>query len=93
MGRSRVSLPIDVDRLKSAIGSKCSWSDIATKYGVSKQAVSNWLADGRIPPRALIEIAHDLNLDAETVDEILKPSIEVKQKKKQWRVLITVTEE
>jgi transcriptional regulator with XRE-family HTH domain len=73
MGRKPISLNINVDAFRKAVGDKLTWSDIAEKYGVTRQAVNGWLQDGRIPPRALMEIMKELKLEPEIVKAILEP--------------------
>jgi len=90
MSRPSVRLKIDSERLRAAIGSKVTWSEIAEKYGVTRQAVNGWLSEGRIPPRALAEITKDLGLSPDTVKEILAPS--EKEPKKKWVLTITLEE-
>lgn len=92
MGRKPVSLAIDSEMLRKALEGRETFSERAAKYGVSRQAVANWLAEGRMPPRALAEIAMDLNLPAELVDAILAPSARALERKKKWVLTITFDE-
>jgi hypothetical protein len=90
MGRNSVRLKIDSDALRLIVGDRATWSDIAEKYGVSRQAVSGWLAEGLIPPRALAEMARDLDLSPKQLDEILAPQQEKIRERKKWKITITV---
>lgn len=90
MGRKTTRLRIDSERLRAAIGSQETWTGYAEKFGVTKQAVCNWLSEGLIPPRALIEIARDLSLTKETIDEILIGSEDIPESTKQIVIRISI---
>lgn len=87
MSRKSVMLDIDSTKLREAIADRSTFSDLAQKYGVTRQAINNWLNDGKIPPRALVEIARDLDLLPEVIEQILAPSTE---KHKNPKIVITI---
>ena len=91
MSKESVRLSIDSDLLKKVIGSKTTWAAIAEKYGVTRQAVSNWLSEALIPPRALVEIVKELDLSPELVDEILSPQKQKEKTKKRKVITIEVS--
>jgi hypothetical protein len=91
MGRKRVTLAIDADALRAAMAGKETFSERAEKYGVSRQAVNGWLEAARIPPRALAELARDLDLAPDVVDAILAPAQDGKDpKRKRRRFTVTL---
>ncbi len=92
MGRKRTTLAIDPVKLREAVAGRETWSDYAEKFGVTKQAISAWLSEGRIPARALIEIARDLDLAPEVVEAILEPSTRAHAQKRKWTITLTVEE-
>lgn len=92
MGRNKVNLSINGDVLRALMKGKETWSERAEKYGVTKQAVSNWLSEGRMPPRALIELVRDLDLSPEQVEEILGPQHEKMKARKRWKITVFVDE-
>jgi hypothetical protein len=92
MGRRTTRIRIDSERLRKAVGSQESWSAYAEKFGVTRQAVCNWLAEGKIPPRALFEIARDLNLSSEVINEILVAGEELELPNRQIVIRISIEE-
>ena len=92
MGRTKVSLRIDSDKLRAAMKAHDgNWSEFAQKYGVTKQAVSNWLSEGLIPPRAIAEIARELSLHSDVIDEILSPQSDYVESKNKRVFAINAT--
>lgn len=73
MGRKRTTIPINSEKLREAVAGRETWTGIAEQFGVTKQAVSEWLRTGRIPPRALIEICRELNIPQDLLEDILEP--------------------
>lgn len=71
MGRNRTTIPFNVEAFKKYVKESSSFSERAKEFGVSKQAMNSWFSTGRIPPRALAEIAIDLNFTADVMTEIL----------------------
>ncbi len=92
MPKKRVMLSIDTAELRAALAGKETFSELAQKYGVSKQAVNGWLDTARIPPRALVEIARDLDLSPEQIDNILCRGDETSTAKKKWTLKVTLEE-
>ena len=45
-----------------------------------------------IPPRALVEIAKDLDLSAEQIEEILAPQAKKAKERKRWKVTVLIDE-
>ena len=90
MGRQKVTIPFDAEKLREAMAGKETFSERAEKYGVSKQAISGWLTAGRIPPRALYEIARDLEIPPALVAEILAPAAQTPKRK--WVLTVTLEE-
>lgn len=87
MSRKSVRIAFDAEYLRELMAGRESWTERAQKYGVSKQAVNGWLSDGRIPPRAMVEIVRDLDLSPDQVERLLyKP-----QSDRPKRVVITAT--
>jgi transcriptional regulator with XRE-family HTH domain len=93
MGRQRVNLEINPEKLRSLLKGKETFSERAEKYGVSKQALSNWLEEGRMPPRAIIELLRDLDVSPEDVDELLSPQKEKEADRKNKKFVMTLTVE
>lgn len=97
MGRKSVSLKIDGDALRRIMRDHdLVFSDRAREFGISKQALNGWMSCNRMPARALIELAIDVKLSREQVDEILvRTDIRDKEKnnsKKIWKINIEVEE-
>lgn len=92
MAKQSLRLSVDGELLRKLIGSKGTWSDLADKYGVTKQAVSGWLSDGLMPPRALVEIARELDLSPEQIEEVLAPQAKKAKARKQWKVTVLIDE-
>lgn len=92
MPKTSVRLKIDGDMLRKLIGSKTTWTEYAEKYGVTKQAVSAWLTEGRIPPRALVEVARELDLSPEQVEDVLAPQAQKEKARRQWKVTVLIDE-
>lgn len=92
MGRKKITLAMDSDALRDAMAGRETFSERAQKYGVSRQAINGWLEAGRIPPRAIAEIAQDLDLTPEVVNKILAPSKLEGKKRRRFSITITVDE-
>lgn len=92
MGRNKTTLPINADLLRDLIKSKETFSERAEQFGVSKQALNQWMVEGRMPPRALCELVMDLKLPKETVDDLLKPALTQLEAKKRWTLTVTLEE-
>lgn len=75
MGRNKVRLSINPEKLRSLIKENHTFSEMAQKYGVTKQAVSQWVTDGQMPPRAIVELVKDLDISSEDVEELLAPQM------------------
>lgn len=86
-------LAIDTTVLRRLLAGKETFSERAEKYGVSKQAVSGWLSEGRMPPRAIAEILRDLDCSIEDTEALLAPQKEKAAKKKRWVLKVTLEEE
>lgn len=73
MGRKKVTIPINTKEFRDILNYKnILLSEIAHKYGVTRQAVNGWLKFERIPPRVLINISKDFGLKPQEVDKILQ---------------------
>jgi len=92
MGRKSTTLKINAEKLRAAVGSHETWSAYAEKFGVTKQAVSNWLSTGKIPPRALFEIVRDLDIPKDILDEILISAEEASWPSRQIVIRISIEE-
>lgn len=92
MGRNKVSLPFDPAVFRELLKGRETFTERAQKYGVSKQAVNGWIEAGRIPPRALCELAMDLELSDEDVQRLLKPTLAKNEEKKKWTLTVTLEE-
>lgn len=69
-------LPMDGGALKSTIRKRMPLVEYAKKLGLSKQAVSNWIAADSIPMQRLTDTIELLNLSSEEVGVILHPFLE-----------------
>lgn len=91
MGRTPVTIRIDGEMLRKALKDHdLKFSDRAEKYGVTRQAINSWFSHGRIPPRALIEMAMEAGLSKEQLDQIIvntKDETETTEKRK-WQITI-----
>lgn len=72
MGRNRTTIPFNVESFKRHVKEGSTFSERATEFGVSKQAMNGWFQTQRIPPRALAEIAMDLKFAPDIMAEILE---------------------
>lgn len=87
MSRAKVRLAINSEKLRQLVKDKETFSELAQRYGVTKQAVSQWLSDGEMPPRAIVELVRDLDVSQEDLEELLAPQLE-KSNKKKWVITI-----
>jgi transcriptional regulator with XRE-family HTH domain len=96
MGRRPINLKINGDALSSFLkNNDHSFSDRATQFGISKQAINGWITNGIISPRALAELAIEFNIPPDLLKIILlRPGeIDLKKGKKSWTIKVTLEEE
>lgn len=75
MGRNRTSIPFNVNKFRALVKEVSSFSERSAAFGVSKQAINSWMTTGRIPPRALAEMAMDLKWNTGDIAELLQAPI------------------
>ena len=88
MSRSRVMIPFNTDDLKQALREN-GWNSarVAEFFGISKQAVSQWFQQERIPPRKIADLAQELALSAGVVEKILDKQESTKDMAREiWRL-------
>lgn len=90
MGRTPTTIRIDGELFRKILKDHdLNFSDRAKSYGVSKQAMNQWFGTGRIPPRALIEIALELGLVKDQLDRIIintKDELAESLPKRKWQI-------
>ena len=88
VGRHGTTLRIDGNMLRKILKDHdLNFSDRAKEYGVSKQAINSWFSTNRVPPRALLEMAIDLKLSKEELDQIIVSVKNEEIEKKKWKNL------
>lgn len=93
MGRNSVSLRIDGQMLRKILKDHdLNFSERAASYGITRQAFNNWLSENRIPARALVELALDLKLSKEQIDQFLIGSNEKEKRLNNRKWTITIEE-
>lgn len=84
MGKTSHRLDIDPEELRLVMtNNNYTPSRAAKAYGVTRQAVNGWFKSGKIPPRALAEIAKEMELSPDIIDSILK-------KKQKYKIKIQI---
>ena len=88
MGRRGTSIPIDGELLRENIKSRgWTFEQIGKHFGVTRQAVCNWILEERIPPRKLADLAELLSLEPGVVDEICSRQWSIKETAREVRAL------
>lgn len=90
MSRTPVRLKIDGKLLHSLMKGKETFEERATKHGVTKQAVSQWINENLIPPRALAEIVHSCEISPKDIADVLAPGATAEKRK--YRITIEMEE-
>lgn len=92
MSRQSIRLRVDGDVLRRLIKDRETFSDRAQKFGISKQALNEWMVEGLMPPRAIAEFLMDINASTEDTNALLEPQRKSMTEKKKWTVTLTVEE-
>lgn len=92
MGRASIMLRVDSEVLRRLISGKETFSERAQKFGISKQALNQWMTDGKMPPRAIAELVHDLDIGIDDVNALLEPQRKASAEKKKWTLTVTLEE-